>query len=172
MDKYIVTTEDYIDSETGKRVYRKKEKVKVKPEAFLYLYTNRLADILRLSNTEKNVIISLIALHSGSVKKYIQVIGSVKSEISNHCDISINTVDKTLKKLVDKKLLMRPFRGEYLLNPTYFFKGSTVDRDAVFEMVIEYLISEEETAKTIADIIPEIPLQKYVTKLSKENSDV
>lgn len=47
---------------------------------------------------------------------------------STGCDITDGAIDNCISILAKRGLLIRRCRGEYLLNPNYFFKGSLSDR--------------------------------------------
>jgi hypothetical protein len=65
----------------------------------------------------------------------------------NGLDISNAAIDNAVSALCKKGFLIKKFRGEYLLNPQYFFKGRLSNRSKVR---VNYVVEPEEDSN--ADI--------------------
>ena len=59
----------------------------------------------------------------------------------NGLDISNAAIDNAVSALCKKGFLIKKFRGEYLLNPQYFFKGRLSNRSKVR---VNYVVEPEE----------------------------
>ncbi len=62
------------------------------------------------------------------------------------------TMDRSLKELVDEEFVLRLSRGQYAINPKYFYKGDDgmrVERmKSLYKMAMDYKRSEEIKLKT------------------------
>lgn len=56
----------------------------------------------------------------------------------------MRTIDNALSALVKKKLLISDARGKYKLNPEYYFKGTSKDRQRILDLKITYDITDSE----------------------------
>ncbi len=54
---------------------------------------------------------------------------------------SVNYLNKVVYELVALDMLIRIDPGKYMLNPTHFFKGSTIKRNESLSRIIKYRIA-------------------------------
>ena len=65
----------------------------------------------------------------------------------NGVDVSNAVIDNAISALCKKGFLIKKFRGEYLLNPQYFFKGKLSNRSRIqVHFTVEPEENEEEQA--------------------------
>ena len=105
-----------------------------------------LQDIARLNglNPSEQKLINELVFNMG----YNNVVPSykpVKEIIANKLGVSYETIDKAIKTLHKKGVLIRKARGMYIMDPNLFGRGSWKDIKKI-RMVIEY---DENGKKTI-----------------------
>lgn len=136
MTKYITAKlRDFeaIDKRTGELLELQQVK-KLKIEEFLMIFIACCPGLLNLkgiplkvliccwkhsSYNKENCVEGNIVNNSPSFKKYCREDGL---NTSDAC------IDRAFSQLCSANLLIRKCRGEYLLNPKYFFKGTLSDR--------------------------------------------
>ena len=72
---------------------------------------------------------------------------SIKSKMPSITDGMIDNVFSTLSR---QNVLIKTCKGEYILNPEYFFKGRLSDRSKCIKRVVEFVI-KPESMKSVSD---------------------
>lgn len=135
-DKYVSRpSEDYalIDKHTGELlVYNQHEKVSV--DEFIMIFFYKYTDLFKLSGTQLKILMCCWKLST------LNFYGSNKGNVihnnisfKEYCKKSGLTaskacIDNTICYLCKLGLLLKKCKGEYILNPEYFFKGTLSDR--------------------------------------------
>lgn len=139
MAKYVTeTSEAYslLDNNTGE-ILEYKETRKVSLDEFIMVFFNSCPELMKLSGTELKILICCWKLSSfnpvnetegnivhnnQSLKKYCKDQGATTSDAN---------IDNAISELCKKKMLLKKCRGEYMLNPKYFFKGTLSNRSKI-----------------------------------------
>lgn len=139
MTKYIAEKSDaysLLDNRTGEILeYRQVKKVSL--DEFIMVFFASCPDLLKLSGVELKVLICCWKLSSfnpvneetgnvvhnnPSFKKYCKEQGATSSDAN---------IDNAISVLCKKRMLLKKCRGEYMLNPEYFFKGTLSNRSKI-----------------------------------------
>jgi len=142
-----VETQTHVNVSTGEveRVISTTIKT-VKSEQFIQIY---LEDLSGIFNLETRVEIRLIALMwrdstpniDGSDEgNRVVVVKEIKEMWAKEAEATLQTINNTLTRLVQKEILIKKGRSIYVLNPKLFFKGSLKDRPKVIEKTLIYKI--------------------------------
>lgn len=128
-----------VDSQTGEilsQVERKNYQIRSEEPPYIKLYFEQIAKLSGISNTP--VLASLLT--------YIDYEGVVivnrtrKERISKQLSCSVPTIDRVLNEMVSSGISTRKNRGEYLINPRIFGKGSWVNIAKAIERYEEITI--------------------------------
>lgn len=69
-----------------------------------------------------------------------------KEKWADEIGCSLRTIDNCLSALIKKKLLLSGgSRGKYMLNPEYYFKGSSADRRKILNLQVTYEIEQDSS---------------------------
>mgnify|MGYP000911225836 CR=1 FL=1 len=112
---------------------------------YVKLYLNDLCRLNGLNNSEQKILNELI-INMG----YNNVVPSykpVKEMIASKLEMPYNTLDKGIKELHKKGILIRQARGFYIMDPNLFGRGSWNDVKKI-RMVIEYNSDGTKTINT------------------------
>ena len=140
-----------INSETGEVIEQtKKESLPVGKEPNYYkVYINDLANLQGLNTTEKMVLELLSA--NMTFDNLIVLIKPIKEKLMKMTGKSYECIEKAVKELAKKKILLREERSCYRVNPKYIAKGKWEDIKAL-RLVIEY--SEQGREISIEKVTP------------------
>lgn len=140
-----------INSETGEVIEQtKKESLPVGKEPNYYkVYINDLANLQGLNTTEKMVLELLSA--NMTFDNLIVLIKPIKEKLMKMTGKSYEGIEKAVKELAKKKILLREERSCYRVNPKYIAKGKWEDIKAL-RLVIEY--SEQGREISIEKVTP------------------
>ena len=139
MVKYVnEKSEDYsvIDNRTGEILDLNLTK-KISLDEFIMVFFSSCPQLMELSGNHLKVLICCWKhssynpenddrgniLHNGT--------GFKNACRESGLDVSNAVIDNAISALCKKGFLIKKFRGEYLLNPLYFFKGRLSDRSKV-----------------------------------------
>ena len=119
---------EIVDKDTGELlVTRKTKHFRSIPEpSFIKMYIEDVSKLNSLSNTAKNLLFSMVNRvgYDSVITLHLQA----KREMCSEMGIkSTQTIENTLKHLVDAGMIKRVCRGSYMLNPEYFAKGQWSD---------------------------------------------
>ncbi len=139
MAKYVTEKVEgwsLVDECTGELLeYKKTRKVSMKE--FIMVFFAGCPELMRLTGVELKVLICCwqkssfnpvsddtgnIIFNSPSFKEFCKEQGASTSDAN---------VDNAISALSKKGLLIKKHRGEYLLNPEYFFKGTLSNRSKI-----------------------------------------
>jgi hypothetical protein len=155
MTKYITEkSDDYsvVDNHTGEILDLNFTK-KITLDEFIMVFFSSCPELMNLTGNHLKVLICCWKhssynpeneergniLHNGP--------GFKSACRENGLDISNAAIDNAVSALCKKGFLIKKFRGEYLLNPQYFFKGRLSNRSKVR---VNYVVEPEEDSN--ADI--------------------
>lgn len=152
MEKYITEkSEDYslLDNHTGEILDFNLTK-KVDIDEFILVFFASCPELMELKGNHLKVLICCWKYSSYNPQNEEQGnivhngTGFKKACRESGLDIPNASIDNAISALCKKGLLIKKYRGEYLLNPQYFFRGKLSNRSKVkihFEVHPE---SEEE----------------------------
>lgn len=146
MKKYqTVTSEDYslLDNNTGEILeFRQTRKVTV--EEFIMIFFSSYPELLRLKGVPLKVLMCCWKMSSYNPTNETE--GNVlhnNATFKEYCrtqglETSDANIDNAISELAKKGFLLKKCRGEYMLNPNYFFKGSLSSRSKIeFNFTVE-----------------------------------
>ena len=153
MAKYITeTSEDYslLDNHTGELLeYRQTRKLSL--EEFIMVFFSSYPELFKLKGLQLKIL--MCCWKHSTYNKENDHSGNIvhnNASFKAHCreeglDISDASIDNNISSLCKVGLLIKKCRGEYLLNPEYFFKGSLSQRTKVWmNFVVESNTDEED----------------------------
>ena len=125
------TTVSRVDKETGEVTETEVKKlVKVnmgKQEEFYMTYCQYLAPLYQLTYADDIKLIVKLCEWGQYDKGTVQLTSSRRLEITSSLGMHNTNISKSLKRLVEKKLITGE-KGEYQLNPVIFWKGDRAVR--------------------------------------------
>ena len=150
MEKYVTeTSKDYslLDNHTGE-ILKYKQTRKITIDEFIMVFFNSYPELFRLSGNEIKVL--MCCWKKSSYDPFDETEGNVMHNngmFKAYCNsqglgLSKATIDNIICKLSRKGLLICRCKGEYMLNPEYFFKGKLSNRSK-----IEYSFLVEPSTK-------------------------
>jgi hypothetical protein len=122
---------------------------KVKASEFVQVYLEDLSGILSISTGSEIKLLAVLWKASewneenSSLGNRIVIVKALKEQWAKQLEVNIQTLNNILTSLIKKNLLINQDRSIYYLNPKYFFKGFSKDRDKVVKTIISYEISKE-----------------------------
>ena len=138
-----------IDKDTGEVVeIQQRVKRRVERDKFAMIYLKDISSILDLGTKGEYKVLLALLPRSNYNTNEVRIMKDVKTDIAKETNLSLNSVNKAVKNLNSKEIIIRKkhegeeIRGVYILNPTYFFKGEDMERAKVFKMVLEYEITD------------------------------
>ena len=135
------------NAETGEITMSKKQEVAMfkKEPPYVKLYLNDIGRLKGLNNSEQHLLNELV-FNMG----YNNVVPSykpVKEMIAERLKMKYNTLDKCIKNLYKKGILIRKARGFYIVDPELFGRGSWTDVQKI-RMTIDYNPDGTKTINT------------------------
>lgn len=139
MAKYITETSDaysLYDNFTGELLEYKQTK-KISMDEFIMVFFTSCPELMKLSGVELKVLICCWKLSSfnpmsetegnivhnnQSLKEFCKNQGATASDAN---------IDNAISILCKKRMLLKKCKGEYMLNPEYFFKGTLSNRSKI-----------------------------------------
>lgn len=139
MAKYITETSDayqLYDNFTGELLEYKQTR-KISMDEFIMVFFTSCPDLMKLSGVELKVLICCWKLSSfnpmnetegnivhnnQSLKEFCKEQGATSSDAN---------IDNAISMLCKKRMLLKKCKGEYMLNPEYFFKGTLSNRSKI-----------------------------------------
>lgn len=143
MKSYLKTvqtdTNTNVDSNTGEvlDVMINKQKIVIDTrEPFFMIYASFLHSLTESNNlSDVKLLAALIQRYADG--KSFQMGSFINSVIAQEANISVTSIPNSLRRLVDKKLLIKLGRGGYMINPEHAFYGGTSARLAALKVVLE-----------------------------------
>jgi len=112
-------------------------------DEFVQMYLHDMQGILNIkTNSEFQVLAQLWKLAKFDTNE-ITLIKRIKEIIAEEIGITLQNVNNTLSSLKKKGLITNPHRGQYFLNPKYFFKGYLKNRPKAMRVILNYEIIED-----------------------------
>ena len=149
-------TTTVVDSATGEVLSSNVEQLNisitknVKRENFIQVYLQDVSGFLKIENGTQIQLLALIwkevsynnpVVNEGNS---IVILRDTKERWSKDLNISIRTIENALTSLVKKNLIQKLCKGKYRLNPAYYFKGSTTEREKILNLTTKYEIEPNE----------------------------
>lgn len=150
-----IVTDTVINEETGEvissnsvhsvNVFKTTKSV----DEFIFTFLEDLSAFYRLDNkTDIRLLAELWKmfplLKKGEAESQMAILRSHKLALAEKIGVTLNTIDKTISKLVDRGLLFRRGRSIYALNAQFFFKGHLNDRLKTIKFQLNYDIENIE----------------------------
>lgn len=161
--KQEIKTRELVDTETGEVIESTTEVLntsfnkKVTKDNFIMVYLNDVSGFLKIDNATQIALLALIwkevnynnpQTNDGNT---IVILKDTKERWCEELKVALRTIENSLAALVKKGLLLKSCKGKYKLNPNYYFKGSSTDREKVLNLTATYTFEsskEFETEKT------------------------
>lgn len=110
---------------------------KIEPEEFVMVFFSSCRDLMSLQGNQLKVLICCWKHSSYTPQDEEQ--GNIIHNCSGFkrackddgLDISNASIDNAISELCKKGFLIKKFRGEYMLNPHYFYRGKLKNREKV-----------------------------------------
>jgi len=146
MEKYITEssgTFSLLDNFTGE-ILEYKEVKKVSIDEFIMVFFTSCPELMKLSGVQLKVLIC--CWKSSSYNPMHEEEGNIVynnpsfKELCRREGINVpnGSIDNAISDLCKKGMLLKKCRGEYLLNPRYFFKGTLSNRSKIdLKFVVE-----------------------------------
>lgn len=156
MSRYVTTRlNDFsvLDKGTGELLELRQTR-KLSLDEFLMVFVASCPKLLKLKGLQLKVLICCWKYSSYNKERSTE--GNIihnSASFKQYCrndglDTSDACIDKAFTQLCKEGLLIRLYRGEYLLNPEYFFKGTLSDRSRIqYNVVVES--KEEENQEVV-----------------------
>lgn len=120
----VIGTKEYINKETGEIEEMNVVSVEERDANFHKLWLGNILNHIDLIGNQKAKLAFWILDNLNSENQLI----ATQRKISEETDISIRTVNETLKILMNSNFLVRINAGAYCVNPNIIFKGGKDDR--------------------------------------------
>lgn len=130
VDERVDTSTGEILSRTTKTFVRN-----TSAEDFIQVYLNDLSGLFALNGKIEHNLLSLLWRDTGFNTNKIFLLKPQKEAYAIEMDCKLDSINNAIISIVKKGLLLREERGNYYLNPKYFFKGETSRR----KIIISYL---------------------------------
>lgn len=149
MARYITEkSDDYsiVDKHTGELLELKQTR-KLSLEEFIMVFFSSYPQLFRLKGLQLKVL--MCCWKHSTYNKENDTNGNIvhnNTSFKEHCreeglELSDASIDNAISSLCKTGLLIKKCRGEYLLNPDYFFKGSLSQRTKV---MMQFIVNQEE----------------------------
>jgi hypothetical protein len=117
-------------------------------DSFFRIYITHVADLNKLSNTEKKFLLAVAALVEFNTNQ-ICFNGNTNPKLCDIAGISEGVRRSLVSKLTKKGMFVKVGYLVYQLNPNFFFRGSDVDRSNILSMEYRWNIvdSKDEMPK-------------------------
>ena len=146
MSRYITQTSDdfsLVDNHTGELLeFRQTRKVSL--DEFIQVFFSSYPELFKLKGLQLKVL--MCCWKHSTYNKENDTTGNIvhnNASFKQHCreeglELSDASIDNTISSLCKTGLLRKKCRGEYLLNPEYFFKGSLSQRTKIqMQFIVE-----------------------------------
>lgn len=149
MSRYITEkSKDYsiVDNHTGELLeFRQTRKLSL--DEFIMVFFSSYPEIFKLQGMQLKVL--MCCWKHSTYNKENDTTGNIvhnNTSFKQHCreeglDVSDASIDNAISTLCKVDLLQKKCRGEYLLNPDYFFKGVLTQRTKV---LMQYVVGPDE----------------------------
>lgn len=124
-----------VDTETGEITDTTVEKhfvTKVKTDEFFMVFIENLAPFYGLKHPSDIRLMVAMCEMAEFNTGIIKMTKRTRLTLCEKAQISVSNINKNIKRLVDAKLLHED-DGDYTINPTIFWKGSTTTRTEVLQ---------------------------------------
>lgn len=139
MSKFITeTSEDYslVDNHTGELLELKQTR-KLSLEEFIMVFFSSYPELFKLKGLQLKIL--MCCWKHSTYNKENDITGNIvhnNASFKQHCreeglQLSDASIDNSISALCKAGLLLKKCRGEYLLNPQYFFKGGLSERTRI-----------------------------------------
>ena len=128
-----------IDKETGKVQEESVKTVKYLTayKSEFYLVWAELISIIGKTLSKPAISVFAYLALNHKIGTTISITRQIRIEIGEEYGISHGTVSNALAELVENTIIYSTHRGIYKMNPRYFFKGSTSDRNTMLKTILE-----------------------------------
>lgn len=146
MSRYITQTSDdfsLVDNHTGELLeFRQTRKVSL--DEFIQVFFSSYPELFKLKGLQLKVL--MCCWKHSTYNKENDTTGNIvhnNASFKQHCreeglELSDASIDNIISSLCKTGLLRKKCRGEYLLNPEYFFKGSLSQRTKIqMQFIVE-----------------------------------
>jgi hypothetical protein len=149
MARYITeTSKDYsvVDNHTGELLELKQTR-KLSLEEFIMVFFSSYPELFKLRGLQLKIL--MCCWKHSTYNKENDLSGNIvhnNTSFKEHCreeglQLSDASIDNNISALCKAGLLRKKCRGEYLLSPDYFFKGSLSQRTKV---LMSFIVAPEE----------------------------
>lgn len=157
MTRYVTTsTEDYsiVDNHTGELLELRQTR-KLSLEEFIMVFFSSYPELFKLKGLQLKVL--MCCWKHSTYNKENDTSGNIvhnNTSFKEHCreeglQLSDASIDNNISALCKVGLLQKKCRGEYLLNPEYFFKGRLSERSKIqYTFVVNPTECEESQETT------------------------
>ncbi len=142
---YIKEVVDVRDDGTGEIIESKRQEISQfeKEPPYVKIYLEDIGKLNGLNNSEQKILNELV--HNMGYGNIIPSYKPVKEMMAKKINMPYNTLDKGIKELNKKGILIRKARGLYVMDPNIFGRGTWSDIKKI-RMVIDY---NEDGSKSI-----------------------
>lgn len=137
--KKNVFTENTIDADgviTSKRWITKEVN---SIEHFVKLYLDDLRLLSKLTASQHRVLQSLVMFLEYNTNEFF-LNPTRRKQIADQSDITINTFNQALSRLVKKNFILKTSANTYQMNPKIFFSGDELSRSKILELSVRYIL--------------------------------
>lgn len=130
----VVGTQEYINAATGEVEQFQVVSIEERDANFSKIWLSHILEAVdELGNAKMRVLMHLIANRNPTTNLIVQTY----KEIAEACDVNVETVSRTVKKLLEHDIIRKKAgtRGVLFLNPSVVFKGSINGR---MKVLLEY----------------------------------
>lgn len=137
-----------VDENTGELMeYRQTRRLSL--EEFIVVFFSSYPELFRLKGQQLKVL--MCCWKHSTYNKDNDTTGNIvhnNASFKAHCkedglDLSDASIDNSISALCKAGLLQKKCRGEYRLNPNYFFKGALSQRSKI---LMQFVVGQEEPA--------------------------
>jgi len=141
--KSTVYSRSVMDGTTGEVIQKEWVTRKVVSNVhFVKVYFEDISTLFKLSHSSFRVLYSLAEYIEYNTNDF-HLNRLRRVEISEKCQITLNTFNSSFAKLVQKNLVIKLGGSSYRLNPKIFFNGEEIERMKVLEFKITYDIKTD-----------------------------
>jgi len=156
----IIGTEEYVNKATGEIIQTQTVKMESRDFNFEKLWLVHILDALEAVGNQKIKVMNTLL----EMKNQDNMIIATQRMLATKAEVGLNTVNDTLKLLIDTNFIKKIQSGVYMINPDVMFKGTKNNR---MNILLEYSKSDEETEETKISDEPETHLITPITKKEK-----
>ena len=140
----MVFNETTIDESTGEVLHKRwVTKEALNRQKFIKMYLQDLSALRKLTHAQYRMLVELtIYLEYNTNVFYFNA--ERRAEVSKNIGVEINTVNKSLSRLMKDELILKITSGTYQMNPKYFFNGDEMERAKALEVILTYKINDKK----------------------------